>query len=67
MLYPRLCDCGRRTRITFRVVVDRFDGTILDAIELCATCLNEAAGTLAEIGLHPGQHEEEDEEEIEAV
>jgi hypothetical protein len=64
---PRLCDCGRGTRIAFRVVVDRFDGTILDVIALCATCLNEAAGNLAEIGLHPGRHEEEGEEEIEVV
>ena len=66
-MQPRLCYCGRGTRIAFRVVVDRFDGTILDAITLCATCLNEAAVTLAEIGLHPGQHEEEDEEDIEVV
>ena len=66
-MQPRLCDCGRGTGIAFRVVVDRFDGTILDDIALCATCLNEAARSLAEIGLNPGQHEEEDEEEIEVI
>jgi hypothetical protein len=66
-MQPRLCDCGRGTRIAFRVVVDRFGDTILDAIALCATCLNEAAPSLAEIGLHPGWHEEEEEEEIEVV
>jgi hypothetical protein len=48
---PRLCDCGRGTRIAFRIVVDRFDGTILDAIALCAMCLNEGARSPAEIGL----------------
>jgi hypothetical protein len=61
-MQPKLCDCDRGTRIAFRVVVARFDGTILDTTALCATCLNEAARNLAELDLHPGQHEEEDDE-----
>ena len=50
----------------FAWLVDRFDGTILDTTALCATCLNEAARNLAELDLHPGQHEE-DEGEIDVV
>jgi len=65
-MQPKLCDCDRGTRIAFRVVVARFDGTILDTTSLCATCLNEAAGDLAKFDLYPGQHEE-DEEEIDVV
>jgi beta-phosphoglucomutase-like phosphatase (HAD superfamily) len=65
-MQPKLCDCGRGTRIAFRVVVARFDGTILDTTALCATCLNQAARTLAELDLHPGQHEE-DQDEIDVV
>lgn len=65
-MQPKLCDCDRGTRIAFRVVVSRFDGTILDTTSLCVTCLNEAAGNLAELDLHPGQHEE-DEEEVDVV
>lgn len=65
-MQPRLCDCDRGTHIAFRVVVARFDGTVLDSTALCATCLNEAARSLAELDLHPGQHEE-DEEEIDVV
>ena len=65
-MQPKLCECDRGTRIAFRVEVTRFDGTILDTTALCATCLNEAARTLAELGLQPGQHEE-DEEEIDVV
>ncbi len=65
-MQARLCDCDRGTRIAFRVVVARLDGTILDTTALCATCLNEAARNLAEFDLHPGQHEE-DEEEIDVV
>lgn len=60
------CDCDRGTRIAFRVVVERLDGTMLDATVLCATCLNEVARNLAELGLEPGQHEE-DEDEIGVV
>jgi hypothetical protein len=48
------------------VVVARLNGTILDTTALCATCLNEAARNLAELDLHPGQHEE-DEGEIDVV
>ena len=58
-MQPKLCDCDRGTRIAFRVVVARFDGTVLDTTALCATCLNEAARNLADLDLHPGQHEEE--------
>jgi hypothetical protein len=65
-MQPKLCDCDRGTRIAFRVVVERLDGTMLDTTALCATCLNETAQNLAEIGLHPGQHEE-DEEEVDFV
>ena len=61
-MQAKLCDCDRGTRIALQVVVARFDGTILDTTALCATCLNEAAQTLAKIGLQPGQHEEEEEE-----
>lgn len=65
-MQPDLCDCERGTRIAFRVVIARLDGTILDTTALCAACLNEAARTLADLDLHPGQHEEE-EEEIDVV
>lgn len=61
-MQPKLCDCDRGTRVAFRVVVARFDGTILDTTVLCASCLNEAARSLAELDLHSGQHEEEDDE-----
>lgn len=44
-MQPKLCDCDRGTRIAFRVVVARFDGTILDTTALCATCLLYAPGT----------------------
>jgi len=65
-MQPKLCDCDRGSRIAFRVMVARFDGTILDTTAICATCLNEAARSLAELDLHPGQHEE-DEGEIAVV
>jgi len=65
-MQAKLCDCDRGTRIAVRVEVSRFDGTILDSTALCLTCLNEAAPTLAKLDLHPGQHEE-DEEEIDLV